>query len=258
VSSESPTDRVLIVVPAWNEEQVVGATIAEIRGTLPDVDVLVVDDGSTDDTAKAARSAGARVLELSYNLGVGGAMRAGFRYAVQNGYDTVVQVDADGQHDPSDLPALLAKLADADMVIGSRFAGVGDYRIGGPRRWAMTLLSAVISRLARTKLTDTTSGFRATGPRALPLFAEHYPAEYLGDTVESLVIAVRAGCRIAELPARMRPRQGGRPSHRPIKAAIYLFRATFALLLALVRRWNVTVKSPIEPRVAEVEGGLAG
>ncbi|HJP73604.1 MAG TPA: glycosyltransferase family 2 protein [Pseudonocardiaceae bacterium] len=258
MSSESPTDRVLIVVPAWNEEQVVGATVTEIRGTLPQVDVLVVDDGSTDDTAKAARSAGARVLELSYNLGVGGAMRAGFRYAVQNGYDTVVQVDADGQHDPSELPALLAKLADADMVIGSRFAGVGDYRIGGPRHWAMTLLSAVISRLARTRLTDTTSGFRATGPRALPLFAEHYPAEYLGDTVESLVIAVRAGCRIAEMPARMRPRQGGRPSHRPIKAAVYLFRATFALLLALVRRWNVTVKSPIEPRVTEIEGRLAG
>lgn len=258
MSSEPPTGRVLIVVPSWNEEQVVGATITEIRVTLPDVDVLVVDDGSTDDTAKAARSAGARVLELSYNLGVGGAMRAGFRYAVQNGYDTVVQVDADGQHDPSDLPALLAELAGADMVIGSRFAGVGDYRIGGPRRWAMTLLSSVISRLARTRLTDTTSGFRATGPRALPLFAEHYPAEYLGDTVESLVIAVRAGCRIAELPVSMRPRQGGRPSHRPIKAAVYLFRATFALLLALVRRWNVTVKSPVEPRVPEIEGRLAG
>jgi glycosyltransferase involved in cell wall biosynthesis len=248
----------LIVVPAWNEGQIVAATIAEIRVTLPQVDVLVVDDGSTDDTAKAARSAGARVLELSYNLGVGGAMRAGFRYAVRSGYDTVVQVDADGQHDPNDLPALLAKLADADMVIGSRFAGVGDYRIGGPRRWAMMLLSAIISRLAHTKLTDTTSGFRATGPRALPLFAENYPAEYLGDTIESLVIAVRAGCRIAELPARMRPRQGGQPSHRPIKAAVYLFRATFALLLALVRRWNVKLTSPIEPQVAEIEGRLAG
>ena len=258
MSSDAPGDRALIVVPAWNEEQAVGATIAEIHQALPQADVLVVDDGSTDRTAAVARKAGARVLELSYNLGVGGAMRAGFRYAVQQGYRCVVQVDADGQHDPKDLPALLAKLAEADMVIGSRFtAGAGEYRIGGPRRWAMTVLSTVISWLAHTKLTDTTSGFRVTGPLALPLFAEHYPVEYLGDTVESLVIALRAGCRIAEVPARMRPRQGGRPSHRPIKAALYLFRAMFALLLALVRRWDVTIERTAEPLASEVEDGVA-
>lgn len=245
------------MVPAWNEEQAIGATIAEIRQALPGVDLLVVDDGSTDRTASVASAAGVRVLELSYNLGVGGAMRAGFRYAVQRGYRCVVQVDADGQHDPEDLPALLAELDRADLVIGSRFAGSGDYRLRGPRRWAMTLLSTVISWLAHTKLTDTTSGFRVTGPAALPLFAEHYPVEYLGDTVESLVIAVRAGCRISEVPARMRPRRGGRPSHRPVKAALYLFRAVFALLLALVRRWNVTVHRPVAPLVPEVEGGLA-
>jgi hypothetical protein len=169
-----------------------------------------------------------------------------------------VQVDADGQHDPTDLPAILGGLADADMVIGSRFAGAGDYRIRGPRHWAMVLMSKVISGLAHTKLTDTTSGFRATGPRALPLFAEHYPVEYLGVTIESLVIALRAGCRIAEVPARMRPRQAGRPSHRPIKAALYLFRAAFALVLALVRRWDVTVQSTSAPLVSEVKGGLAG
>ncbi|HEY4023511.1 MAG TPA: glycosyltransferase family 2 protein [Pseudonocardiaceae bacterium] len=258
MSRDDPDDKALIVVPAWNEEQAVGATIAEIYQAMPHVDVLVVDDGSTDRTAAVAAAAGARVLELSYNLGVGGAMRAGFRYAVQHGYYAVVQVDADGQHNPTDLPAILGGLADADMVIGSRFAGVGDYRIRGPRHWAMVLMSKVISGLARTKLTDTTSGFRATGPRALPLFAEHYPVEYLGDTIESLVIALRAGCRIAEVPARMRPRQGGRPSHRPIKAALYLFRAAFALVLALVRRWDVTVQSTTAPLVSEVKGGLAG
>lgn len=257
MSSDVPGDRALIVVPAWNEEQAIGATIAEIRQALPQADVLVVDDGSTDRTAAVARAAGARVLELSYNLGVGGAMRAGFSYAVQRGYRCVTQVDADGQHDPKDLPALLAKLTEADLVIGSRFIGAGGYRIGGPRRWAMTVLSTVISWLAHTRLTDTTSGFRATGPAALPLFAEHYPVEYLGDTVESLVIALRAGCRIAEVPARMRPRQGGRPSHRPIKAAVYLFRAMFALLLALVRRWDVKVERTAEPLASEVEGGLA-
>lgn len=258
MSSDDPDRSALIVVPAWNEEQAVGATIGEIRQAVPNVDVLVVDDGSTDRTALVARTAGARVLELSYNLGVGGAMRAGFRYAVQHGYSVVVQVDADGQHDPTDLPVLLAKLADADMVIGSRFAGAGDYRVRGPRHWAMALMSKVISGLAHTRLTDTTSGFRATGPRALPLFAEHYPVEYLGDTIESLVIALRAGCRIAEVPARMRPRLTGRPSHRPIKAALYLFRAVFALLLALVRRWDVTAASATVPLVPEVKGGLAG
>ncbi len=249
-------DRALIVVPAWNEEQCVGATIAEIHRALPDAAVLVVDDGSTDRTVAVARAAGARVLELSYNLGVGGAMRAGFRYAVRNGYTAAVQVDADGQHNPHDLPVLLAKLAEADVVIGSRFAVRDDYQVGGPRRWAMVLLAKVMSRLAHTRLTDTTSGFRATGPRALPLFAEHYPVEYLGDTVESLVIALRAGCRVVEVPARMRARRGGRPSHRPIKAGIYLVRATFALLLALVRRWDVTVDLPPLPVLPEVESGI--
>ncbi|HJQ45117.1 MAG TPA: glycosyltransferase family 2 protein [Amycolatopsis sp.] len=239
--------RVLVVVPAWNEESAVGRTIGEIHGALPGVAVLVVDDGSTDDTAAVARQAGAAVLELSYNLGVGGAMRAGFRYAVRRGYDTVVQVDADGQHDPAEVPRLLAKLDDADLVIGARFDGEDDgdsYRARGPRRWAMVVLARVLSRLARTRLTDTTSGFKATGPRALALFAQHYPVEYLGDTIESLVIALRTGCRVTQVPVRMRPRTDGRPSHRPMKAAVYLFRAGFALVLALVRRWDVTVPAP--------------
>ncbi|TNC29622.1 glycosyltransferase family 2 protein [Amycolatopsis alkalitolerans] len=250
---QPPGGRVLIIVPAWNEEPCIGRTIHEIRTALPDLDVLVVDDGSTDGTVAAARQAGATVLELPYNLGVGGAMRAGFRYALRRGYHTAVQVDADGQHDPREVPALLAKLDEADIVIGARFDEDGGYRVRGPRRWAMVVLAKVISRLARTKLTDTTSGFRATGPRALPLFARYYPAEYLGDTVESLVIALRAGCRVTQVTARMRPRSDGRPSHRPIKAGVYLFRAGFALLLALVRRWRVAV----EPAPVPVKGGVS-
>jgi glycosyltransferase involved in cell wall biosynthesis len=240
VSSEPVGERALIVVPAWNEEQAVGETVREIYSVLPMIDVLVVDDGSSDRTAEVARAAGAKVLELSYNLGVGGAMRAGFRYAVRHGYTAAVQVDADGQHDPHDLPVLLAKLSEADIVIGSRFEEGHDYAVRGPRKWAMTALSKVLSRLAGTRLADTTSGFKATGGRALPLFAQHYPVEYLGDTVESLVIALRAGCRVAQVPAHMRPRRGGKPSHAPWKATVYLFRAGFALLLALVRRWDVT------------------
>jgi glycosyltransferase involved in cell wall biosynthesis len=243
VSSEPDGIRVLVVVPAWNEEEAVGETVREIIAALPDADVLVVDDGSRDRTTQAARAAGALVLELPFNLGVGGAMRAGFRYAVRHDYDAAVQVDADGQHDPSEVKDLLAKLTEADVVIGARFTEKGDYQVRGPRKWAMKVLAVVLSKLAKTQLTDTTSGFKATGRRALPLFAENYPVEYLGDTIESLVIAIRAGCKVAQVPAHMRPRRAGAPSHSPWKASIYLFRAGFALLLALIRRWDVSVKT---------------
>jgi hypothetical protein len=147
----------------------------------------------------------------------------------------VVQVDADGQHDPSGVVALLARLDKADLVVGARFAGEGDYTVKGPRRWAMVLLSQFLSRMAHTKLTDTTSGFKMSGPRAVRLFAEHYPAEYLGDTIESLVIAARAKIVIVQVPVAMRARAGGRPSHNPVKAAAYLARAVLALLFAIMR-----------------------
>ncbi|MEV6241668.1 glycosyltransferase family 2 protein [Lentzea sp. NPDC051838] len=252
--------RALIVVPAWNEEAAVGDTVREILDSVPNADVLVVDDGSTDLTAEAAKAAGALVLELPFNLGVGGAMRAGFRYAVRHGYDAAVQVDADGQHNPAEVPDLLAKLNEADLVIGARFAEKGDYQVRGPRKWAMVVLSKVLSWVAKTKLTDTTSGFKATGKRALPLFAENYPVEYLGDTIESLVIAVRAGCTITQVPAHMRERRAGTPSHSPWKSTVYLGRAGFALLLALIRRWDVSVKAST-PRVptptATAERGVA-
>jgi glycosyltransferase involved in cell wall biosynthesis len=229
----------LIVVPAWNEEDCVADTLHEIRTAMPSADVVVVDDGSTDRTAERARSAGAAVIQLPFNLGVGGAMRAGFRYGVRHGYEAVVQVDADGQHDPREIPSLLSALADADVVIGARFADRGDtYRVRGPRWWAMVVLARTLSRVARTPLTDTTSGFRASGRAAMELFARYYPVEYLGDTVESLVIAVRSGCRVAQVPVHMRPRRGGMPSHNPAKALIYLLRANLALGLALIRRWS--------------------
>lgn len=255
MSSKVFAVRALIVVPAWNEQLTVGETVREIHDATPDLQVLVVSDGSTDHTAQVARQAGALVLELPFNLGVGGAMRAGFRYAVRHGYDAVVQVDADGQHDPTEVPNLLAKLDEADVVIGARFSDRSDeYRVRGPRRWAMVVLSKVLSMIAKTKLTDATSGFKATGGQALPVFAEHYPVEYLGDTIESLVIALRAGCTVTQVPARMRPRRGGNPSHRPIKSAVYLFRAGFALLLALIRRWDTppaAMPAPVEAPIKE-------
>jgi len=235
--------RVLVIIPAWDEQDSVATTIAEVRRTNPEVDLLVVDDGSSDRTAEAAAEAGALVCRLPYNLGVGGAMRAGYRYAIRGGYDVAVQIDADGQHDPAYLPTLLEQLrvgdgGTADLVIGARFAGEGDpYKVSFLRRLAMMLLAGTLSRMAKTRLTDVTSGFRVANRRAIGIFAAHYPAEYLGDTVESMVIAIRAGCTVTQVPVQMRVRQGGQASQTPFRAALYLSRAVVALALALVRRW---------------------
>jgi glycosyltransferase involved in cell wall biosynthesis len=228
--------RVLIIVPAWNEAESIAGVVAEIHGALPFVDILVVDDGSTDGTAKVAHQAGAVALTLPYNLGVGGAMRLGYRYARTHDYDIAIQVDADGQHDPAYVPKLIDALSGSAMVIGARFAGEGEYHAHGPRKWAMSMLSWVLSRLARTKLTDTTSGFRACNRDLINLFAEWYPVEYLGDTVETLVRVLRLGYRVSQIPVAMRPRQTGTPSQSPFKAMLYLGRALLTLFLALVRR----------------------
>lgn len=229
--------RVLVVIPAWNEEASIATVVHEVRSALPGVDVLVVDDGSTDKTGQRAREVGAVVAHLPYNLGVGGAMRLGFRYAVERDYDTVLQIDADGQHDPAFAPQLLERIeAGADLVIGARFAGVGDYAARGPRRWAMTVLSKSLSRLAGTRLTDTTSGMRATSRPLVELFARHYPMDYLGDTVETLAMAARRGFRIEQVPVAMRVRETGRPSHAVGMATVYLGRAFVVLVLALIRR----------------------
>lgn len=223
---------ILALIPAYEEGPRIGAVVAATARHLP---VVVIDDGSADDTAVAAEAAGATVLRQVPNAGKGAALRRGFQHALDAGADAVVTLDADGQHDPAEVPELIAALDESDIAIGARFAGKGEYATRGPRRWAMLVLSRVISGISRTKLTDTTSGFKANGPRAIALFAQHYPAEYLGDTVEALVIAARAGLRIRQVPVAMRPRQGGAPSHHPVKAAVYLVRAFVALGFALLR-----------------------
>lgn len=226
---------VLIIMPAWNEAESIGDVIREVRGELPDADLLVVDDGSKDDTSRIAREAGAIVARLPYNLGIGGALRLGFRYARDGGYDVAVQVDADGQHDPRYVPKLVDGLDEASLVIGARFAGEGDYPVGGPRRWAMVMLSSLISRMAGCPLTDTTSGFRACDRSLIELFADWYPVEYM-DSVETLVRVVRLGHRVRQIPVAMRARRAGTPSQSPVKAMIYLGRAALTLVLALGRR----------------------
>jgi glycosyltransferase involved in cell wall biosynthesis len=232
----NPSPRALVIMPAWNEAEAVGNTVREVLETNSRYDVLVVNDGSTDHTAEEAAAAGATVLHLPFNLGVGGAMRAGFKYARRLGYAQVIQVDSDGQHDPRSIDEVLAGLAHADISIGARFAERGEYKVTGPRKWAMQLLAKVISSLAKTKLTDVTSGFRAANHRAISQYLDHYPAEYLGDTIDSLVVAIRSGCTVTQVPVEMRARQGGKPSHNPTKAAIYLGRSVFALLFALTRK----------------------
>lgn len=238
--------QVLIVMPAFNESEVIASVISEVQTCLPEATILVVNDGSSDDTAAVARRAGAIVADLPHNLGVGGAVRCGFRYAKSNGFPVAVQLDSDGQHDPRSVPKLVELLRDdgdgdashrrsADIVIGARFAGLGNYEVRGPRKWAMRMLSSILSRSVGTSLTDTTSGFKAHGPRALDVFASDYPAEYLGDTIEALVIGSRAGLVVTQLPVEMRERAGGTPSHNPFKSAIYLARAFMALMIAFLR-----------------------
>jgi glycosyltransferase involved in cell wall biosynthesis len=231
--------KVLVVVPAYNEQACIADVVGRVRAAVPGAAVLVVDDGSHDNTSAVARATGARVATLPFNIGVGGAMRTGFRHALREGYTAVVQVDGDGQHDPHCIPRLLEALETHDVAVGSRFGSGHDYAVAGPRHWAMRGLARGMSALMRTPIDDATSGFRAAGPRAIRVFAEHYPAEYLGDTLETLVIARKSDLRVTQVPVTMRHRTTGRPSHGAARSAVELVRAGFVVALGLVRRWPV-------------------
>lgn len=231
-----PASGVLIAIPAWNEQGSIASVIAKVREHLPQAGILVVNDGSTDATASVATGAGATVVSLPFNVGVGGAMRTAFLYAQRMGFRALVQVDADGQHDPADLNRLIDGLDAADIVVGTRFHPDSMYFVGGPRRWAMVLLSRALSRMAKSPISDPTSGFRSAGPRAIALFAVQYPAEYLGDTVGSLSIAIRQHLVIHEAPVTMYYRAVGRPSKNALWSALYLGRATLALIATLLQR----------------------
>jgi glycosyltransferase involved in cell wall biosynthesis len=226
--------RVLVVMPAYQERESIAEVIQELLAQQGPWDLLVVDDGSRDGTAEQARQVGATVVNLPFNLGIGGALRTGFLYAIRHGYDVVVQFDADGQHDAAGIGVLTAALTDADVVVGSRFTGNDLGTTSSWRRMIMRALARPVSLLCGTRITDATSGFRAVGPRALAVWSSHYPAEYL-DNIESLVIARRAGLVIREVPVTMRARRGGEPSQSLPRAALYLGRALLVLLLASIR-----------------------
>jgi glycosyltransferase involved in cell wall biosynthesis len=230
-----PTTRTLAIIPAFNEAAALPETIAELLAAHPELDVVVVDDGSRDATAKVARGLGVVVLPLPFNLGIGGALRCGFRYAVRAGYPRALQFDADGQHDPGQIDALLAPLDDgADLVIGVRFRGTGTYRVGRSRRLAMGILRGLTRLLTGRRFADTSSGFRAFSRPMLERFAEDYPLEYM-DSVEALVLAVRDGYEVREVPTVMRERSAGVASNRRFRLAYHYLRLLVVLGTSRVR-----------------------
>jgi glycosyltransferase involved in cell wall biosynthesis len=234
----------IAIVPAHNEEQNLGRVLDELHAFDPGLEVVVVSDGSVDGTAAVAEAHGAHVLRLPFNLGIGGAVQTGFRYAWEEGYELVVRVDGDGQHDPSQLDRVLGPVLDgeADIVVGSRFAGAAGYRSSAVRRIGIRLLAWIVSAIARQRVTDTTSGFQALNRRAIALFAADYPHDY--PEVEGMVMTIKHRLRLQEVPVTMRVREHGRSSIGAAASIYYMAKVLLALLVGLFRR-NVV---PLEER----------
>jgi glycosyltransferase involved in cell wall biosynthesis len=238
--------RKLAIVPAYNEQGMVGRVVREIHRQAPDFDVVVIDDGSLDNTAAEAEASGAVVVRHPFNLGIGGAMQSGFKYALRNGYDVAAQVDGDGQHKPAHLPDLLAKLHtsgdEADMVCGSRFRGDPGYRVPIGRRIGNLIFSVVLTAITRRRITDPTSGFRITNRRGIELFARDYPHDY--PEVEAIVMLHAHRLRIHEVPVRMNARGFGKSSIDYPRSAFYMAKVLLALFIGLVRRRPIPVEEP--------------
>ncbi len=223
--------RIAAIVPAFNEARNLPRLADALRAHAPELDVCVVDDGSEDETARVAASLGWTVLRLPMNLGIGGAVQAGYLWAWEHGYDAAVQIDGDGQHDPAYLEALLQPLVagSADVVIGSRFLSDGGFRSTAVRRAGIAYLSWFLRLRCGTRVTDPTSGFRAANRTAIELFARHYPSDY--PEPEAVALAQRAGLRIAEVPVRMHERGHGRSSITAARTLYYLVKVSLALVL---------------------------
>jgi glycosyltransferase involved in cell wall biosynthesis len=236
VSADGTSARRIAIVPALNEADSIGGVIDELRAFDPGFDVVVVSDGSVDRTAEVAAEHGARVVRLPFNLGIGGAVQTGFRYAWENGYELAVRCDGDGQHDPGELPKVLAPVlaGDADIVVGTRFGSDDGYRSSAARRAGIRLLAAVVSVIARQRVTDTTSGFQALNRKALALFAADYPHDY--PEVEGMVMTIKHRLRLKEVPVRMREREHGRSSITALRSIYYMAKVLLALFVGLFRR----------------------
>jgi glycosyltransferase involved in cell wall biosynthesis len=232
------TAHVLAVVPAYNEAGAVGRVVDEIRACDPRLDVLVVDDASRDETAARAQEHGALVLSLPFNVGIGGAVQTGFRYALERGYEFAVRLDGDGQHDASELPKLLAPLErrEADLVIGSRFVEPeGSYRPPLARRIGIRVFARLVSLLGGERVTDTTSGFLALNRVGIELFAAEYPHDY--PEVEATLVALRSGLRLSQVQVDMRERETGSSSITFVRSLYYVVKVTLAVLVASLRRY---------------------
>ena len=227
--------RVLVAIPALNEQETIHGVIEEIKTNFQH-DVLVIDDGSSDLTGEFALRAGANLLTHPYNMGVGAAMRSAFVFAKSMDYDIVIQVDADGQHIPTEMQKLIDGLKSSDVTVGSRLIEKTTYDFSKPRRLAISTLSMLLRLISGKKIHDPTSGFRGSNKKAIRIFSEHYPSEYLGDTVISLLVASRFKLRISEISTEMKFRQGGQPSQKAIKLSFLLMRVILILILSRFRK----------------------
>ncbi len=244
----------LAIVPSYNEEATVASVVRELQLQAPDFDVLVVDDGSTDCTGALARQAGALLLRLPFNLGIGGTVQAGYIYALEHGYDYAIQVDGDGQHDAREIHRVLEFMRRhpaIDMVTGSRFLEVGH---GGDlstatRRLGIRVFARTLSLITGQLVTDPTSGFRMTNRRGIELFARDYPHDY--PEVEAVLMIHAHRLRTAELPVRMRPRTAGTSSINASRSAYYMFKVLLAILVGLFRARPVVERGDEAPVTAE-------
>ena len=241
--------KTLVFIPAWNEEASVAAVIEEVRELLPEADVLVVDDGSTDSTAAKARATGVPVASLPFNQGLGAALQTGYLYALREGYDFCAHLDADGQHPPRDVARLLAEVqADrADLVIGSRYqdpdaaeAESDDYQPSISRRIGSDLFRFFLTLATRQRFTDTTSGMRAANRRVMCLFSENYSPAVA--EIASVQLAVRDGHRVEEVPVRMLERTGGSSFLTPLRSSFFIFKSIVVLLVGQFRPRQAAAK----------------
>ncbi len=228
--------KILVIVPAYNEEKSLPGVIRDLRESVPSADVLVVNDGSKDATADVARKLDVSVLNLPFNLGIGGAVQSGYLYAVRNNYDIAVQFDGDGQHVGKEIIKLLHPLETgaADMVIGSRFLVPSKYKAPVFRSVGIWIFSFVLSRVMATSVTDSTSGFRAASRSVIEFFARNYPDDY--PEVESLVLLHKVNKRMMEVPVTMRERTGGKSSITPVRSIYYMIKVLIAIFIDLMKK----------------------
>ena len=224
-------EKVLVIIPAYNEGESVEKVILGVRRYLADADILLVNDGSTDLTSERARKKGALVLDLPFNLGIGGAVQAGYKYAYEKGYSIAIQVDGDGQHDPKEIPKLLEALERerVTLVIGSRFLGNAEYKSSIMRRVGILIFSGVISAIVGQRITDPTSGFRAADRKAIQLFALNYPQDY--PEPEAVVLLHQCRLKMGEVPVGMSQRYSGESSITKIRSVYYVVKVLLAIII---------------------------